>query len=119
MLELKKLLLPVDFSGRSEGSARYAQEIASRFSSSIILLHVDHDPLIGGPAADHSAPMGSIEYTLGLKRRLDAHLKEDLQGPTVTRIVTEGDPAGRIAEVALAEQVDLILMATSGHRALR
>ena len=119
MLELKKLLLPVDFSGRSAGSARYAQEIASRFCSQIILLHVESDPFIGGRAADQAAPLGSIEHTLLLKKRLDLHLKEELRGPAVTRVVTEGDPAGRIVEVALAKQVDLILMATAGHRALR
>jgi nucleotide-binding universal stress UspA family protein len=119
MLELKKLLLPVDFSGRSEGSARYAQEIASRFCSQIILLHVENDPVIGGRAADQGHPPGSIEHKLWLKKQLDSHLKDDLRGPAVRRVVTEGDPAGRIVEVALDEQVDLILMATSGHRALR
>jgi universal stress protein A len=119
MLSLKKLLLPVDFSGRSTGSARYAQEVASRFCSHIILLHVEHDAFIGGPAADQGPPMGSIEHTLWLKKRLDSHLKEDLQGPAVTRVVADGDPAETIVEVARAEQVDLILMATSGHRALR
>ncbi len=63
--------------------------------------------------------MGSIEHTLWLRTRLASHLREELQGPGVTRVVTDGDPAERIVEVALAEQVDLILMATSGHRALR
>jgi nucleotide-binding universal stress UspA family protein len=119
MPDLKKLLMPVDFSDRSEGLARYAQEIASRFCSQIILLHVENDPLIGGRPADQGHPPGSIEHKLWLKKRLDSHLKEDLPSAAVTRIVTEGDPAGRIVEVALAEQVDLILMATTGHRALR
>lgn len=47
MLGLKKILLPVDFSDRAEGSARYAQAIASCFCSHItLLLHVEHDPFL-------------------------------------------------------------------------
>ena len=63
--------------------------------------------------------MGSIEHTLWLKTRLESHLKDELRGPTVSRVVREGDPAGEIVELAHAEQVDLILMATRGHRPLR
>lgn len=119
MLGLKKLLLPVDFSGRSEGSAQYAQAIASRFRSHLILLHVEHDASLGGSREHQGPPMGSIEHTLWLKARLETHLKDELRGPGVTRVVKEGDPAEEIVELARAEQVDLILMATSGHHPLR
>src|ERR1700758_1246805 len=69
MLNLKEILLPVDFSDRSEGSARYAQAIASRFSSHIILLHVEHDPFLVGSDESEGPPMGSIEHTLWLRAR--------------------------------------------------
>ena len=119
MLELKKILLPVDFSERSEGSARYAQAIASHFNSHIVLLHVEHDPFLVGSDDLKGPPIGSIEHTLWLKGRLESFLKDELEGLTVTRMVVEGDPATKIVELARAEAVDLIVMPTSGHRAIR
>ena len=40
MFSLARLLLPVDFSDRSAGAARYARALARRFGSEITLLHV-------------------------------------------------------------------------------
>lgn len=119
MLGLKKILLPVDFSDRAEGSARYAQAIASCFCSHITLLHVEHDPFLVRSEELKGPPMGSIEHTLWLRARLESFLKDELQGRDVTRVVMEGDPATKIVELARAEDVDLILMPTSGHRPLR
>jgi len=119
MLNLKKILLPVDFSGRSEGVVRYAQALASRFHSQVILLHVEHDRFRVGCEETQGPPMGSIEHTLWLKARLESFSKDKLQGPHVSRVVVEGDPATKITEFAHAEAVDLILMPTSGHRPVR
>ena len=40
MHSLKKILLPVDFSERCAGAVRYARELALRFDSELILVHV-------------------------------------------------------------------------------
>ncbi len=40
MPSLTKILLPVDFSGRCRGAARYAEALGARFGSEITLLHV-------------------------------------------------------------------------------
>ena len=40
MKSLAKILLPVDFSERSLGAARYAKTLADRFHSELTLLHV-------------------------------------------------------------------------------
>ena len=40
MIPLSKILLPVDFSERCLGAARYAASLASRFQAEIALLHV-------------------------------------------------------------------------------
>ena len=40
MIPLSKILLPVDFSERCLGAARYAAALASRFQAEIALLHV-------------------------------------------------------------------------------
>ena len=115
MLSLKKMLLPVDFSDRCEGAARYAQLIASRFHSHIIMLHVEHDPFLVGSEGMKGPPMGSIEHTLWLKTRLESCLNCDLRGSDVTRVLLEGDPARKIVELARAEEAGLIVMPTHGH----
>jgi nucleotide-binding universal stress UspA family protein len=40
MLNLSKILLPVDFSARSIAAAQYAGTLACRYRSEIIMLHV-------------------------------------------------------------------------------
>ena len=40
MRSFSKILLPVDFSERSAGAARYAQALARHFQAELILLHV-------------------------------------------------------------------------------
>jgi nucleotide-binding universal stress UspA family protein len=50
---------------------------------------------------------------------LESFLNGELQGPSVTRVVLEGDPAPNIIEFASAEKADLIVMPTHGHGPLR
>ncbi|HEX4165165.1 MAG TPA: universal stress protein [Bryobacteraceae bacterium] len=119
MLRLKKILLPVDFSDRSVGAARYAQTLASQFHSHIILLHVENDPFLVGSEGIKGPPMGSVEHTLWLNARLESFSSSDLQGTGVTRVVVQGEPAEKIVEVAGAEEAGLIVMPTRGHGAFR
>jgi nucleotide-binding universal stress UspA family protein len=119
MLHLKQILLPVDFSLRSEGAARYAQAVASRFHSHIVLLHVEHDPPFIGSEEVGAPPPGSIDHKLWLQRRLNSFLSSDLREPSVTRVLMEGDPAAQIVELARNDHDCLIVMATRGHGAFR
>jgi hypothetical protein len=48
MFGLKRILLPVDFSERSAGAARYAQALGLRFRSEIVLLHAEPNLLLRG-----------------------------------------------------------------------
>jgi nucleotide-binding universal stress UspA family protein len=119
MFNLEKILLPVDFSAGSEGAARYAQILASQFHSRIILLHIEHEPFWVGSEELRGPPMGSVEHTCWLRTRLESFLNSELQGPSVTPVVVEGDPALNIVEFACAEKADLIVMPTHGHGPLR
>jgi nucleotide-binding universal stress UspA family protein len=119
MLSLDNILLPVDFSPRSEGAARCAQVLASQFHSRIILLHIEHEPFLVGNEELKGPPMGSIEHTCWLRKRLESFLSGELQGPSVTRVVIKGDPAPNIVELASVEKADLIVMPAHGHRPFR
>jgi nucleotide-binding universal stress UspA family protein len=124
MPSLAKLLLPVDFSERSIGAARYAIQLAGRFQSGITLLHVL--PPISVPAYEYPELSVAtlpgdllIERQSQAEKRLEGFLEGTLNGPRVTRVVIEGDPATSIVDYAAGENSDLILMPTHGYGPFR
>lgn len=122
MIPLSKILLPVDFSERCLGAARYAASLASHFQAEIALLHVV-EPLrydfgemefAGGVASE------VMQSRIALARQqLDAFLEPELAGARVSRVLLEGDPARRIVEYAHEQQVGLIAMPTHGYGPFR
>ncbi|HEY1205708.1 MAG: universal stress protein [Bryobacteraceae bacterium] len=122
MIPLSKILLPVDFSERCLGAARYAASLASRFQAEIALLHVV-EPL--------RYDFGEMEFAGGVanevlqsrvalaRQQLDAFLGPELAGARVSRTLLEGDPARRIVEYAHDRQVGLIAMPTHGYGPFR
>ena len=100
MFPLTKILLPVDFSERCLGGARYAEALAAHFQAEITLLHV-LDPI-----RQDSQQLGSF-------------LVEELAGVRVRRVLLEGDPARQIVEFAHREGMDLIALPTHGYGPFR
>ena len=99
MRSLDKILLPVDFSDRSVGAARYAKALALRFHSELILLHVLAPPHYEFGALEIGGTMLSQLYatrTAQIGKELDAFLASELAGVAVSRVVAEGDPAAQI-----------------------
>ena len=122
MPSLAKILLPVDFSGRCRGGARYVEALAARLGSEVILLHVLPPPNYEFGAMEPGGSVLSELYaarSAQVKRDLDTHLAGELAGLSVTRVLLEGDPARRIVEYAAGEGVDLILMPTHGYGPFR
>ena len=119
---LAKLLLPVDFSDRVRGPARYARTLAQRFHASITLLHVLPPPHYEFGAMEIGGPMLAELYatrTSHLRQQLTVFLDEELGGTPVQRLVLEGDPARRIVQHAHDNQFDLIVMPTHGYGLFR
>jgi nucleotide-binding universal stress UspA family protein len=117
MVPIAKILLPVDFSGRSVGAVHCAQRLAQRFSPEIILLHVLApmqyrlgDTEMGGVMLGDLYRAQIESLTL----ELDRFQQTELAGCNVRRVVLDGDPAFRIVEFAHDEEVDLIVMPTHG-----
>ena len=121
MPSLAKILLPVDFSERALGAARYAKCLAGRCQSEIILLHV-LPPLHTDLGPDVAGAMLVDVYRTRAEqatRELDAFLASDLAGLPVRRLVLNGDPATKIVGFAHSESVDLIAMPTHGYGPFR
>ncbi|MBK5290600.1 MAG: universal stress protein, partial [Acidobacteriia bacterium] len=121
MFSLKKILLPVDFSERSLGAARYAEALAEQHGSEITMLYVLPTPHYEFTALEGGGMMLGEYYGKqkeAVRKELDQFLKAELPRLKATRLMVEGDPAGRIISQA-NEGVDLIVMPTHGYGPFR
>src|SRR5262249_53309636 len=122
MRSLAKILLPVDFSERSLGAARYAKNLATQFDSELTLLHVLTPPHYEFGALEIGGSMLSELYVnraAQVEKELASYLVEELAGLNVRRVVLEGDPAREIVEFAHSEQAGLVVMPTHGYGPFR
>ena len=121
MPSLAKILLPVDFSERAIGAARYACYLAARCHSELILVHV-LPPLHTEFGPDTAGAMLIDVYRTRAEQatqELDRFLASELTGLRVRRLVLNGDPATEIIGFAQSEAVDLIAMPTHGYGPFR
>jgi nucleotide-binding universal stress UspA family protein len=118
---LSRIVLPVDFSERSTGAARYAHSLATHFGCDLILLHVISPLQFEYGSMDISGYMLAELYqnrAAQAGQELASFLRDELAGPRVERLVLEGDTARRIVELA-HEQPALIVMPTHGYGPFR
>jgi nucleotide-binding universal stress UspA family protein len=120
-----RILFAADFSEDSEYALGYAQEIATRFSCEIVVLHVAQPlpPLILGEP-ETALDAGTInqiveEQRLLAVRELDKRVERLRQaGLRARSIVRIGAPFLEIAGAAKTEKADLIVLATHGRGGL-
>src|SRR5689334_6025937 len=112
MNAFRKVLFPVDFSERSVAAAPHVAAVVDRLQAELVLFHgVEPPPEVYGLL--ETAPSELRE------QELQNFLRERFSGPKVRRILTVGDPARRITELAAEEKVDLIMMPTHGYGPFR
>jgi nucleotide-binding universal stress UspA family protein len=121
-MPLSHILVPVDFSERSTGAARYAEALQRVFGSRVTLLHVLPPPHYEFGAMEVG---GSVLEELfrnraeQAQRELAEFLIEELPEPAAARLLLEGDPAAKIVETAHERQAGLIVMPTHGYGPFR
>jgi nucleotide-binding universal stress UspA family protein len=121
MPTLAKILLPVDFSERAAGAARYARCLAEQFQSEVVLVHV-LPPLHTDFGPDVAGAMLVDVYRTRAEQaaqELDGYLTTELADIPTRRLVLHGDPASEIVRFAHAEPVGLIAMPTHGYGPFR
>jgi nucleotide-binding universal stress UspA family protein len=122
LFTLSKILVPVDFSERCLGAARYAEALASHFQSEVTLVHV-LEPLRYdfGPLEFSGAVVSDVMASRNTHARgqLDVFMAEELEKVRVRRMLLEVDPAQRVVEFAHDERVGLIAMPTHGYGPFR
>jgi nucleotide-binding universal stress UspA family protein len=118
MVELKRVLVPLDFGETTQRTLHYARSVAERFSSSLDVLHVAPNPYVADPSGLYSAlPQAFLDsLERDLRERMESILDaSDRKRFSVTLDLEIGDPLVNIVEYARRREVDLIVMGTHGR----
>jgi len=121
MPEVKKVLVPVDFSENSDKILKYAVEMAKKCEAKVVIVFVAQTFEDYSDFFVPHVPVSQLENDIfeSAKRKMEVFLKECLPAdtPYESRILA-GDVAEEILNFAQSEEVDLIIMATHGYKGL-
>ncbi len=116
MLNIKKILLPVDFPNTSLGVIHQAATLAHHFHSEIVMLHVGTAQSYAAGVPEDGAGWDVLaEIIKGAQKNLDQSLGPELDGLAIRGLLVEGDPAHSIVRTAQDEKADLIMMPSHGY----
>ncbi len=119
-MDIRRILVPFDFSEYSEKAFTWALAMAERWRARLLLLHVVPQP------SYPSMVMGTFnvaEFETGLKADAEVRAKEFL-GRTGSKTVqidarfVIGEPFNDICRIAEEERADLIVMGSHGRTGL-
>jgi nucleotide-binding universal stress UspA family protein len=116
--DIKRILVPLDFSPNSDRALVYARGIAQKFSAALHLVHVCEVPMMSAAStAGYAVAYGDWAQRLGEEAEQQlAGVAARVADCRVTTEVLFGPPAHAIVEAASTNDVDLIVMGTHGHR---
>jgi nucleotide-binding universal stress UspA family protein len=118
-MEFHRILAPTDFSKYSMQAIKYARDLAQTFTGTLVLLHIVELPPYPIEGLPPSELGGNLADDLEHQATSDlARVLTDEAEVKIVRRVVVGIPYRKIIEVAEAEKVDLIVMATHGRTGL-
>ncbi len=116
--EIKKILVPIDFSDYSKNALKYAVNFTMQFGAELILIYVV-EPVIYPPdfsMGQIAIPTVDIEMDKRASEELEKLAKKDIPlSLKIRTLVKTGKPFIEIIETAEEENVDLIIIASHGH----
>jgi nucleotide-binding universal stress UspA family protein len=111
MIQLKNVLVAVDFDDTSARALTYARTIARTFSARLHVLHVMENLFLRPMANDPHAIEAGIT-----RRLLETLTDEDRTALAAVPVIRKGDaPAEEIIDYARDHAIDLIVMGTHGR----
>jgi nucleotide-binding universal stress UspA family protein len=118
MLNIKKILLPIDIPISSLGVIHQAAALAQHFKSEIIMLHVVTAQSGAAGVPEESRELARWDLLAEIKREAqkqrDLLLGPELDGLTIQCMTAVGDAALGIVQTAEEEKADLIMMPSHG-----
>ena len=122
MVEIKRILFPIDFTQNSSKILPYVLSVSDKYDAMIYLLHVVEDLVKwgGGSYIPHiSLDKYQDEALKGAEKALDRVCKEQLEScPNFQKKILSGDPAQEILRTIESEGIDLVVMGTHGSKGL-
>lgn len=111
MIDLKQVLVAVNFDETSNVALTYARSLAKAFGARLHVLHVMENPFLRPMANDPKAIEAGVS-----RRLLDTLTDEDRATLHAVPVLRTSDaPAEEIVKYAQAEQIDLIVLGTHGR----
>ncbi len=121
MIELKKILYPTDFSEYAVNARPYVIDLAKKFGAEVTVINVLMSPSYA------VSPEFAVDLTK-IQKDMQAAAESSLaavrkvfedEGITTRAILEIGSPFAEIVHTAQKEKIDLIIMATHGHGAVK
>jgi nucleotide-binding universal stress UspA family protein len=118
MLNVKTILLPVDFPNTSLGVIHQAATLARHFHSELVLLHVASARSYAAGVPQSLSNMGDWDLLAAItqeaEKKQDDSLKSQLEGLAIRCVLLTGDPDRAIVRTSQAEKANLIMMPSYG-----
>lgn len=122
------ILVPLDGTDSAEAALDVAREMAAKFGSSLILVHVapGYEAAVGATIAEPFGAAGAVGAAIEAEKAAEASaaeylnaVREEYGTARTTTMVVEGDSATAIADTAESTGADLIVMATHARKGLK
>ena len=119
MIDLKNVLLPVDFSESSLKATEYALSLVSNFRATLHMLHVIEDPVVYLPMFESYPVPTREQFETYAQDRLENWIAaEDSEGLKIELRWVHGKPFAEITSYAQENNIDLIIIGTHGRGAV-
>ncbi len=121
MINLKRILVPTDFSESASHALRYGISFAREYKAELILLHVVETLSVGYASDLFPVPMAEVleeitGYAVTELGKLASEAKE--RGIAPREVVIQGKPAAEIIRYARENAIDMIVLGTHGRGVL-
>jgi nucleotide-binding universal stress UspA family protein len=120
-IQVRLILVPVDFSDNAQAVLDWAAHLAQEHGSRILLIHAYHLPVEFQQLEGAYLPPDFWSNVKSEAEQSLAELAQELEGRglEVARLVREGYPASVIVDEAESRGADLIVIGTHGHSGLK
>ncbi|MBA4313004.1 MAG: universal stress protein [Chlorobiaceae bacterium] len=117
-LSIRKILVPIDFSEHSKNALQYAITFAKQYNAELLIVYVVEPTIYPADFSFGQVAIPSMEKEL--RERGETELKQLVEKMIAGKLSTKtfvrtGKPFLEIINVAVEEEVDLIIIATHGH----
>jgi nucleotide-binding universal stress UspA family protein len=117
MINLKRILVPTDFSESARHALTYAVSFAREYEAEIVLLHVVENLTVGYASDLFPVPLAEVFEEISGYAKLElGKLAAEVRakGAQVREQVVQGKPSAEILRVGREETVDMIVLGTHG-----